>query len=52
VNNAQSELIARRGDQMFPYLSDDDLARLARFGEPRSYRSGETVAHVGNRASD
>jgi thioredoxin reductase (NADPH) len=47
VNNAQSELIARRGDQMFPYLSDDDLARLARFGEPRSYRSGETVAHVG-----
>jgi thioredoxin reductase (NADPH) len=47
MSDAQSELIARRGDQMFPHLSDDELARLARFGEPRSYRPGETVAHVG-----
>jgi thioredoxin reductase (NADPH) len=47
MSDAQSELIARRGDQMFPRLSDDEMARLARFGEPRTYRAGETVANVG-----
>jgi thioredoxin reductase (NADPH) len=40
--------IATRGAQMFPQLSDDELARLAKFGEPRSYRAGETVARVGD----
>jgi thioredoxin reductase (NADPH) len=32
---------------MFPRLSDEEIGRIARFGEPRSYRAGETIAHVG-----
>jgi thioredoxin reductase (NADPH) len=32
---------------MFPRLSDEQLARLARFGEQRSFRAGEPVARVG-----
>jgi thioredoxin reductase (NADPH) len=40
-------IIATRGAQMFPHLSDEELARLARFGEPVSYRAGEIVAHLG-----
>jgi len=39
--------IATRGAQMFPRLSDDELARLAKFGEPRSYPAGTMVAKVG-----
>ena len=42
-----SELIATRGAQMFPRLTDEELSRLARFGEPRSYRAGEMLARVG-----
>lgn len=41
------DLIATRGAQMFPQLSDAELARLARFGEPRHYRAAETVVKVG-----
>jgi thioredoxin reductase (NADPH) len=41
------DLIATRGAQMFPQLSDEELARLSRFGEPRHYRAGETVVKVG-----
>jgi len=40
-------LIATRGAQMFPQLSDGELDRLSRFGEPRHYRAGETVVRVG-----
>jgi thioredoxin reductase (NADPH) len=36
-----------RAPQMFPRLSDEELARLARFGEPVSYRAGDIVAKVG-----
>src|SRR4051812_23171225 len=43
-----SDLVARRGDQMFPRLTDEEIARLARFGERRNYRMGETVASVGD----
>ncbi|HKH26813.1 MAG TPA: FAD-dependent oxidoreductase [Sphingomicrobium sp.] len=32
---------------MFPRLTDDELARLSRFGQPRSYRAGDMVARVG-----
>ena len=42
-----SELIAKRGDQMFPQLSESELSRLARFGEPRTFRAGETIGRVG-----
>jgi len=41
--------IATRGAQMFPRLTDEELARLARFGEPRSFHSGDRVASVGER---
>jgi thioredoxin reductase (NADPH) len=40
-------MIAKRGDQMFPRLGDAEMARLSRFGEPRSYRAGEAVGRVG-----
>jgi thioredoxin reductase (NADPH) len=40
-------LSVTRGAQMFPRLSDDELARLCRFGEPRSYRAGDVVAKIG-----
>jgi thioredoxin reductase (NADPH) len=32
---------------MFPRLTDDELARLSRFGERRTYGAGESVARVG-----
>ena len=44
---ARQALIATRGAQMFPRLSDEELSRLAKFGEPRSYRRGEMVARIG-----
>ncbi|MEO8455599.1 MAG: FAD-dependent oxidoreductase [Sphingomicrobium sp.] len=46
--DADQSIIATRGAQMFPRLSDEELARLARFGEPRSYRAGEMVVRVGD----
>jgi thioredoxin reductase (NADPH) len=33
---------------MFPRLTDAELDRVARFGEPVSFRSGDTVAKVGD----
>ena len=39
--------LATRGPQMFPRLTDEELARLARFGEPVRFHSGEAVARVG-----
>jgi len=40
-------ILETRGAQMFPRLSDEELARLARFGEPRSFREGDCVARAG-----
>jgi thioredoxin reductase (NADPH) len=48
MTDTRSTLIAERGAQMFPRLTDAEIARLAKFGEPRGYRAGETVAHVGD----
>ena len=47
MSDSQRNLIATRGAQMFPRLTDDELARLSRFGQPRSYRAGDMVARVG-----
>jgi thioredoxin reductase (NADPH) len=47
MSDAQRGLIATRGAQMFPRLSDEELARLSRFGEPRSFRAGDMLAHAG-----
>ncbi|HLO19641.1 MAG TPA: FAD-dependent oxidoreductase, partial [Sphingomicrobium sp.] len=38
---------ATRGAQMFLRFTDDELARLARFGEPRHYKAGDMLARVG-----
>jgi thioredoxin reductase (NADPH) len=38
---------ATRGAQMFLRFSDEELARLSRFGEPRSYKAGDMLARVG-----
>jgi thioredoxin reductase (NADPH) len=47
MSDAQRDLIATRGAQMFPRLTDEELARLSKFGEPRSFRSGDKVGRVG-----
>ncbi|HZB69956.1 MAG TPA: cyclic nucleotide-binding domain-containing protein, partial [Sphingomicrobium sp.] len=47
MSDSQRNLIATRGAQMFPRLTDDELARLSRFGQPQSYRAGDMVARVG-----
>ncbi len=36
-----------RRDQMFPVLGEGDLARAARFGEPRRYRPGDFLFRAG-----
>src|SRR5262245_56335335 len=46
VDDAPSELLSRR-HQMFPVLSEADVARMRRFGEPRTYRHGETLFAAG-----
>jgi len=38
---------ASRADQMFLRFSDEEIERLARFGEPRSYRAGDMLARTG-----
>lgn len=38
---------ATRAAQMFPRLGEEEIARLTRFGEPRSFRSGDVVASPG-----
>ena len=45
--SAQQDLIATRGAQMFPRLTDDELNRLARFGEVRGYGKNEVIARTG-----
>ena len=47
MSEVREQLIATRGPQMFPRLADADIARLCRFGEPRSFRAGEAAARAG-----
>lgn len=42
-----AQSIALRRHQVFPTLSEDDVARLRRFGEVRHYRDGERVLEAG-----
>ena len=39
--------LSARHDQMFPTLAREDIDRLRRFGEPRSYAAGEPVVRAG-----
>jgi thioredoxin reductase (NADPH) len=45
--SAQDSLMATRGAQMFPRLTDDELGRLARFGEVRGYDKNAVVTRIG-----
>jgi thioredoxin reductase (NADPH) len=47
MSDTRRNLIATRGAQMFPRLTDEELARLARFGAPCRYPSGAFVVRVG-----
>jgi len=47
MTDSQRDLIATRGAQMFPRLTDEEMSRLSRFGEPRSFRAGEMISRVG-----
>jgi thioredoxin reductase (NADPH) len=47
MTDARQALIAARGAQMFPRLTDPELARIARFGTPCSYRPGQLIARTG-----
>jgi thioredoxin reductase (NADPH) len=42
-------IIATRRDQMFPKLEPAEIERVRRFGEVRSYATGEALAKVGER---
>ena len=44
----EQSIIATRGGQMFPTLTGAEVARLARFGTPRSYKAGEALVRVGD----
>ena len=47
MTDSQRDLMATRGAQMFPRLTDDELSRLSRFGEPRSFKAGEMISRIG-----
>jgi CRP-like cAMP-binding protein len=47
MSDTRQDVFATRGAQMFLRFTDDEIARLARFGEPRSYAAGEFVATPG-----
>jgi thioredoxin reductase (NADPH) len=47
MTDVRQDIIATRGAQMFPRLTDEEMARLAKFGEPRRYPAGERVVRVG-----
>jgi thioredoxin reductase (NADPH) len=47
MSEAHDKLVETRGAQMFLRLTEEELARLSRFGQPRSYRRGEMLAEVG-----
>jgi hypothetical protein len=41
MTDVRQDIIATRGAQMFPRLTDEELARVATLGGPRPYRNGE-----------
>ncbi len=44
---AKRPVIEARREQMFPVLEPEDIDRLRRFGEHRSYRAGDALVRVG-----
>ncbi|MGN6589256.1 MAG: FAD-dependent oxidoreductase [Sphingomicrobium sp.] len=47
MTEALGQTYATRGDQMFLRFSDAEIERLSRFGEQRSYKTGEMLAKRG-----
>jgi len=47
MTEPSQSIIATRGAQMFPRLTDEELSRLSRFGEPVRYAAGEVIARPG-----
>ncbi len=47
MTDPRGETYATRGEQMFLRFNDAEIERLARFGEPRSYKAGDMLASVG-----
>lgn len=47
MGNTDEDLATARRPQIFPRFNDEEIARLSRFGEPRSYGRGEMVAQAG-----
>ena len=47
LNEPTQDIIRTRYDQMFPTLSNSEVARLRGFGEIRHFGSGETLYRVG-----
>ena len=45
----QQTTLATRSAQMFLRLSDDEVARLSKFGEPRSYQAGNYIVRTGEK---
>jgi thioredoxin reductase (NADPH) len=40
-------IVDTRRDQMFPVLDPEDMERVSRFGQVRTYKSGEALFRVG-----
>lgn len=47
MTDSRGDKYATRGAQMFLRFNEDEMARLARFGEPRHYKKGDVLARVG-----
>jgi hypothetical protein len=48
ISESPHPIIQARRAQMIPTLAPADVDRLRRFGETRSYRSGERIIRAGN----
>jgi thioredoxin reductase (NADPH) len=47
MSDNRSDTFTTRGEQLFLRFTDEEMARLARFGEPRRYRAGEMIVRRG-----
>src|SRR5689334_1632118 len=47
MTDTREDITTTRAAQMFPRLTEAELNRLSRFGEPHSYRAGDYLVRVG-----
>jgi thioredoxin reductase (NADPH) len=47
MSDNRSDTFTTRGEQLFLRFTDEEMARLARFGEPRHYRAGDMIVRRG-----